>query len=69
MVITEYRTHVEHEETVASPLVADEPRVTLAVAEAMDEEDGPGPVDGHCWDGVVCHHLDHGDHGTIHFIR
>jgi hypothetical protein len=56
MVITEYRSHVEQttDTTVASSAVLDQ---------------RPRDAEGHCWDGRVCDHSDHGVYGTIHFIR
>jgi hypothetical protein len=33
------------------------------------EESRSRDSSGHCWDGACCDHLDHGVHGTIHFIR
>jgi hypothetical protein len=61
MVITEYRVLVDPEPAV------DEPETPVAAEErARDAE-------GHCWDGRVCDHLDHGsdslEYGTIHLMR
>jgi hypothetical protein len=61
MVITEDRLLVEE------PQQAEELVAPVAVEErARDAE-------GHCWDGGVCDHPDHGsvgpEYGTIHFMR
>jgi hypothetical protein len=56
MVITEYRRHAE--------VFAD---TAVTSADAVDER--PRDAEGHCWDGRVCDHSDHGVYGTIHFIR
>lgn len=59
MVITEDRLLVEQEREV------DE----LVVVVTREDRD----VEGHCWDGGICDHPDHGsvssDYGTIHFMR
>jgi hypothetical protein len=61
MVITEHRLRVE-EQREAEDLVAP---VAL--------EDRARDAEGHCWDGSICDHPDHGsaspDYGTIHFMR
>jgi hypothetical protein len=61
MVITEYRVLVEPEPDV-------EERVAPAAPADRARDAG-----GHCWDGRVCDHLDHGsdspEYGTIHFMR
>ncbi len=61
MVITEYRPRVEE------PRQAEEPVVPIAL------EDRARDVEGHCWDGGICDHPDHGsvgsEYGTIHFMR
>jgi hypothetical protein len=61
MVITEYRVRVEQSRQ-AEDLVAP---VAL--------EDRARDAEGHCWDGSICDHPDHGSvdpgYGTIHFMR
>ena len=58
MVITEYRSdseeHIAIEQTVQDDAVV---------------EERPRDARGHCWDGLTCDHVDHGDSGTIHFMR
>src|SRR5580658_10304345 len=56
MVITEYRSHAEE--------LAD---TAVTSGELRDER--PRDAEGHCWDGRVCDHADHGVYGAIHFIR
>jgi hypothetical protein len=62
MVITEYPSHVERRRAT------DDPVVTGVVL-----EDRPRDGKGHCWDGRICDHPDHGayspDYGTIHVFR
>ena len=58
MVITEYRSDVE--ESLA--IVETEPADALPEGRARDAR-------GHCWDGLACDHIDHGESGTIHFMR
>ena len=58
MVITAYRSDID--ECVAI--------VEIAQDDAVVEE-RPRDSRGHCWDGLTCDHSDHGDSGTIHFIR
>jgi hypothetical protein len=61
MVITQYRT-----------LVEPEPEVDECVA-PVAIEDRARDAQGHCWDGRICDHPDHGstspEYGTIHFMR
>jgi hypothetical protein len=61
MVVTEYRILVEEERE------ADEIEAPVAL------EDRARDAEGHCWDGRVCDHVDHGsdspDYGTIHLMR
>jgi hypothetical protein len=61
MVITEDRLLVEEQVEV------DEVVAPVAV------EDRGRDAEGHCWDGGVCDHPDHGsvssEYGTIHFMR
>jgi hypothetical protein len=61
MVITEYRLRIE-EPQQAEDLVA-----TVAL------EDRARDAEGHCWDGSICDHPDHGtvgpEYGTVHFMR
>jgi hypothetical protein len=61
MVITEDRL------LVGEPL-----EVEVRVA-AIAVEDRARDADGHCWDGGICDHPDHGsvgpEYGTIHFMR
>ena len=62
MVITEERILVEREQEVE-----DDPVPPVALGDrARDTE-------GHCWDGAICDHPDHGpvsaEYGTIHFMR
>jgi hypothetical protein len=61
MVITEYRLPVEQQEE-AEEVVA-----------AVALEDRARDAEGHCWDGGICDHPDHGsvgpEYGTIHFMR
>jgi hypothetical protein len=65
MVITEYRADHELRRVADFPVppVVTTPEAVVAV------EERPRDVDGHCWDGRTCDHEDHGDCGTIHFIR
>jgi hypothetical protein len=61
VVVTEYRSLVEeHVET------DDEVAPVALVDRARDAQ-------GHCWDGAICDHPDHGSdspgYGTIHFMR
>ena len=62
MVITEERLLVEQQEEVD-----DDPMPAVAV------EGRARDAAGHCWDGDICDHPDHGsvssDYGTIHFMR
>ncbi|MGO8860563.1 MAG: hypothetical protein ACLQRH_07320 [Acidimicrobiales bacterium] len=55
MVITEHRVHVEEQ--------------LAAVELSMYVEDRSRDLEGHCWDGRPCDHLDHGPDGIIHFMR
>jgi hypothetical protein len=61
MVITEYRVLVEQEREAEELVVPAAP------------EDRARDAQGHCWDGRVCDHADHGsdspEYGTIHFMR
>jgi hypothetical protein len=61
MVITEYRV-----------LSEPEPEVVELVA-PVSAEDRARDAEGHCWDGRICDHPDHGslrsDYGTIHLMR
>jgi hypothetical protein len=61
MVITEDRLLVEE------PREAEEQEAPVAA------EDRARDAEGHCWDGSICDHPDHGsvgpEYGTIHFMR
>ena len=61
MVITEDRLLVEQEREVDELVVV------------VTREDRARDAEGHCWDGGICDHPDHGsvssDYGTIHFMR
>ena len=60
MVITEYRVLGELEPETDEPV-------------ASTIEDRARDAEGHCWDGRICDHPDHGssnpEYGTIHFMR
>jgi hypothetical protein len=61
MVITEDRLLIE------APREAEDLVAPVAV------EDRARDAEGHCWDGSICDHPDHGsvgpEYGTIHFMR
>ena len=61
MVITEYQLTVER------------PQVTEDLVAPVAHDDRARDAEGHCWDGSICDHLDHGsvspEYGTIHFMR
>jgi hypothetical protein len=62
MVITEERLLVEQQQELD-----DDPVPPVALEDRARDEAG------HCWDGKICDHPDHGDvsadYGTIHFMR
>jgi len=61
MVLTEYQLTVER------------PQVTEDMVAPVALNDRARDAEGHCWDGGICDHLDHGsvsaEYGTIHFMR
>jgi hypothetical protein len=54
-------------------LLVEEPREAEVLAVAVAVEDRARDAEGHCWDGSICDHPDHGsvgpEYGTIHFMR
>jgi hypothetical protein len=58
MVITEHRLDVEEQLAVV------ELSMDVQVVE-IRSRDG----EGHCWDGRICDHPDHGPDGIVHFMR
>jgi hypothetical protein len=54
-------------------LLVEEPREAEALVAPVAGEDRARDAEGHCWDGSICDHPDHGsvgpEYGTIHFMR
>jgi hypothetical protein len=54
-------------------LLVEEPREAEVLAVPVAVEDRARDAEGHCWDGSICDHPDHGsvgpEYGTIHFMR
>jgi hypothetical protein len=54
-------------------LLVEEPREAEDLVALVVVEDRARDAEGHCWDGSICDHPDHGSvgpgYGTIHFMR
>jgi len=54
-------------------LLVEEPREAEDLVAPVAVEDRARDAEGHCWDGTICDHPDHGsvgpEYGTIHFMR
>jgi hypothetical protein len=54
-------------------LLVEEPREAEELVDPAAAEDRARDAEGHCWDGRICDHPDHGsvgpEYGTIHLMR
>jgi hypothetical protein len=54
-------------------LLVEEPREAEELIAPVAIEERARDAEGHCWDGAICDHPDHGsvgpEYGTIHFMR
>ena len=54
-------------------LLVEEPQEVEDLVAPVAVEDRARDAEGHCWDGSICDHPDHGsvgpEYGTIHFMR
>jgi hypothetical protein len=54
-------------------LLVEEPREAEELVAPVAIEERARDAEGHCWDGGICDHPDHGsvgpEYGTIHFMR
>jgi hypothetical protein len=54
-------------------LLVEVPREAEDLVAPVAVEDRARDAEGHCWDGSICDHPDHGsvgpEYGTIHFMR
>jgi len=54
-------------------LLVEEPREAEELVAPVAAKDRARDAEGHCWDGSICDHPDHGsvgpEYGTTHFMR